>query len=618
MTVRLLGNEEFASSAMVFIYNSSMRGVGPLLIFLLLFGIVGTAADKEIVREGRSDYDKALELLKEKRGLEASILLDGAVNSDPKNQDYLTARELARQQVINDHMRSGENFLSSGQPQLAAIDFREVLALDPRNQLAADRLRSTMSMLAPRSGSSWSFKYRDEPEIVLAPSDAKKEFHYRGDTRGLLDQMWKAYGITPILDSSIKSAPVRFDIDAVDFAQAMTLVEQITRTFHVVLSPKQVIVLGDTPENRKQYERLSVRTFYLTEAAAPQDINDLVGMLRTIFDLRNVSISANQRAIIVKAPTDTLEFVTRILDDLSNGKPEILLDVHVYQIDRTFTRNLGFALPLQFTLFNFNTELGNLLQNSNQDLINQLIASGGINQANVAGIAALLAGLASQSNSIVNQPTVLFGGGITRSGLIVPPMTLNLSLNESEIKNLEHVTLRAEQGSAATFRVGTRFPILNASFAPLASSPALNQVLQNQSFQAPFPSFNYEDLGLTLKATPQVHGTTDVTLQVEFQIRGLGAQQFNGVPVISNREYKGTVSVLNGQTALLAGSISETEQRSLQGVPGLVHLPILGAATSVTQKSVDAGEILVTITPNIVRASLHDPKTGQVFLPPAK
>lgn len=603
---------------MLLIYNACMRAVGPTLIFVLLFVSGGTATDKQILREARSDYDQALVLLKEKRALEASILLDGAVNSDPKNQDYLTARELARQQVINDHIRSGEKFLVNGQPQLAAIDFQEALALDPQNQLAADRLRSTMSMLTPRGASSWSFKYRDEPEIVLAPSDAKKEFHYRGDSRGLLDEMWKAYGITPILDSSIKSAPVRFDIDAIDFARAMTLVEQITKTFHVVLSPKQAIVLGDTPENRKQYERLSVRTFYLTEAAAPQDINDLVGMLRTIFDLRNVSISNNQRAIIVKAPSDTLEMVTRVLDDLSTGKPEILLDVNVYQVDRTFTRNLGFALPLQFTLFNLNTELGSLLQNANQDLINQLIASGGINQANIAGIAALLAGLASQSNSIVGQPIVLFGGGVTRSGLIVPPMTLNLSLNESEIKNLEHVTLRAEQGNAATFRVGTRFPILNASFAPLASSPAINRVLQNQSFQAPFPSFNYEDLGLTLKATPQVHGTADVTLQVEFQIRELGTQSFNGVPVISNREYKGTVSVLNGQTALLAGSISESEQRSLQGVPGLVHVPVLGAATSVTQKTVDAGEILVTITPNIVRASLHDPNTGQAFVPAAK
>src|SRR5207248_8032063 len=154
----------------------------------------------------------------------------------------------------------------------------------------------------PESASRWRLKYRDEPEIVLTPSDIKKEFHYRGDTRGLLDQVWKAYGITPILDSTVSSTQLRFEIDGLDFARAITIVEQITKTFHVTLSPKQVLVLSDTQENRRQYERLAARTFYLTEAAAPQDINDLVSMLRTILDIRLVSISARQSAIIVRAP----------------------------------------------------------------------------------------------------------------------------------------------------------------------------------------------------------------------------------------------------------------------------------------------------------------------------
>jgi type II secretory pathway component GspD/PulD (secretin) len=121
-----------------------------------------------------------------------------------------------------------------------------------------------------------------------------------------------------------------------------------------------------------------------------------------------------------------------------------------------------------------------------------------------------------------------------------------------------------------------------------------------------------------LKATPQVHGTSDVTLQVEFQIRALGTQSFNGVPVISNREYKGTVSLLNGETAVLAGSVSESEQRSLQGVVGLVKIPGVRELTSATTKSVDTSDFFVTITPNIIRASLHDPRTGQAFAPAAK
>src|SRR5262249_7011859 len=301
------------------------RAVWPLIFLSAICAIGAAATDKETLREARSAYDKALVLLQDKRAMEASILLDEAVSLAPENQDYLRARELARQQVVNDHINLGEKFLLNGSPQLAAIDFREALALDPQNQLAADRLRSTMSMLDSRGNSPWRFKYRDEPEIVLTPSQAKKEFHFRGDSRGLLEQVLKAYDITPILDSSVTSAPVRFDLDAIDFARAMTLVEQITKTFHVTLSPKQVIVLSDTQENRRQYERLSVRSFYLTETASPQDINDLVGMLRTIFDMRFVAISTSQRAISVRAPRETLDLATRILDDLSNGKPQVML-----------------------------------------------------------------------------------------------------------------------------------------------------------------------------------------------------------------------------------------------------------------------------------------------------
>ena len=54
----------------------------------------------------------------------------------------------------------------------------------------------------------------------------------------------------------------------------------------------------------------------------------------------------------------------------------------------------------------------------------------------------------------------------------------------------------------AKFRVGSRYPILNASFAPVFNTPAISSVIQNNSFPGPFPSFNYEDIGLSVKAKP--------------------------------------------------------------------------------------------------------------------
>src|SRR5262249_18209510 len=105
--------------------------------------------------------------------------------------------------------------------------------------------------------------------------------------------------------------------------------------------------------------------------------------------------------------------------------------------------------------------------------------------------------------------------------------------------------------------------------------------------------------------------------KLEMQIRSLGTQSFNGVPVINNREYNGTITLIDGETAVVAGSLSRSDQRTLSGIPGLSSLPFLKKITSVESKQVDTAELLVTVTPNIVRNDQHDPRAGQAYLPPA-
>ncbi|HEV8262768.1 MAG TPA: hypothetical protein VGQ19_18690, partial [Burkholderiales bacterium] len=169
-------------------------------------------------------------------------------------------------------------------------------------------------------------------------------------------------------------------------------------------------------------------------------------------------------------------------------------------------------------------------------------------------------------------------------------------------------------GNAATMRIGSRFPILNASFAPIFNSAAVSQVIQNQSFQAPFPSFSYEDLGVTVKATPLIQGDSTIRLDLEMQIRALSAQSLNSVPVISNREYKGSISVKEGEPAVVVGSISNTESKSLRGLPGFSHLPVFKYLTSRETKEQTEGELLVVITPHIAR--IRDTSSTDVLVVP--
>ena len=187
-------------------------------------------------------------------------------------------------------------------------------------------------------------------------------------------------------------------------------------------------------------------------------------------------------------------------------------------------------------------------------------------------------------------------------------------MNESWLKNLENATLRVSQGEEATFRVGSRYPILNATFAPIYNSSAIAQVIQNNSFQAPFPSFSYEDLGVNLKAKPTVNGDSAVSLRLEMQLRTLAGQSLNGVPVIANREFQGSMTLRDGEPAVVAGAITRSEQRSMTGIPGLGTIPGLNQVMTSNSKQEQEDELLIVITPHVISQSAHSTAT-EVWLP---
>jgi general secretion pathway protein D len=141
---------------------------------------------------------------------------------------------------------------------------------------------------------------------------------------------------------------------------------------------------------------------------------------------------------------------------------------------------------------------------------------------------------------------------------------------------------------------------LNATYAPIYNSPQISAVLGNQSYIPPFPSVSYEDLGLSMKAKPTVHGDGSVSLQLELQVRSLTGQSNNGVPVISNREYKGSINLKDGEPAVVAGEISKTDTRSMSGIPGLGAVPILNQAMVSNTKEEDTDELMIILIPHVV------------------
>jgi hypothetical protein len=117
---------------------------------------------------------------------------------------------------------------------------------------------------------------------------------------------------------------------------------------------------------------------------------------------------------------------------------------------------------------------------------------------------------------------------------------------------------------------------------------------------APPPAFTYEDLGLVIKATPHVHGTTEVGLDMETEIKLLTGTSFNGVPEISQRTLHSQVSLKTGEAAIIGGLLSSTEARSISGIPGLANLPGLGPLLRSNTRNKDTSQILIVVKPVLI------------------
>jgi Flp pilus assembly secretin CpaC len=136
---------------------------------------------------------------------------------------------------------------------------------------------------------------------------------------------------------------------------------------------------------------------------------------------------------------------------------------------------------------------------------------------------------------------------------------------------------------------------------------------------APYPAFQYEDLGLKVRATPRLHAEGEVTLQLQIELRSRSGETFNGIPVITNRSVEQTVRLRENETTLLSGMLQSEQQRGKSGWPGLGNLPIAGHVASQRTRQNRDTELLILVTPRRInlaqrRARLlyagREPSTG--------
>jgi len=560
-----------------------------------------SAISKQAKKAAEKEFKSALDLQRAGKPEDALLAVSRATQLEPGNAEFITMGERLRQQIVGVHLEQGNRLASAGDSLGAVQEFRTALAIDPQNAYVAQRLHDVIPPDPNPENKHVLELLASVDQIDLQPAPGKKSFHMQGDTRQLYIQIGAAFGIFMEFDQNLSSRMLRFDLDNVDFYTVMQLAGKMTKTFWSPVASHQAMIASDNLENRKQYERMALRTFYVGNAMSVTDLQDVINVMRNIFDMKLVSMQPGKNTITVRAPREQVEAAASLLDNLMDAKPELLIDVKEYEFDTDNLRDIGLNLPTSFQVFSIPSEIRRVLGGDAQAVIDQLNQTGTIDPSKISPSA--LAGLAG---SPLLAPFVFFGKGNGLTGITVPPVSAKLAMNSSVARNLEHMTLRATDGEAATFRVGTRFPIVNSTFTNVAFSSRGQTQIGNT------PQFTYEDLGITLKTTPHYHSNGDVTLATELQIQGLGTFSINSIPDITTRSYKGTITVHDGEQSIIMGLISEQELRSTQGFPVLSEIPGLRSLLSANSKERIHNELLIVVTPHVVRKPFHD-KGSSVF-----
>ncbi len=553
-----------------------------------------------------------------------------AAELNPEERKYEMADEIARQHLVTELIQEADKDKILGHFAEARAKIAQAYSVDPGSPVVAQHMDELASAAVAGEPAERSEAIAAAPPIELQPQPGMRSFHLRASERNLIAQVLPAYGIQPTLDDSVGAEMVRYDVDDADFATAERTLSMATGTFIVPLDPARALVAKDSRANRDKFERVAMETVYLPGMAADQ-LTEITNIAKNVFALRTASADVDQTALTVRGSPANLSALNATLTTLLEGRSELQLDVRMYEIDRTKAVNLGAILPNQTTVFNVYSEARNIL-NSNSSLVQEIISSGLAAPGDWEAILAILIASGQLSNTILTQPFGVFGGGLSLTGIAYQGGSLNMQLNSSDVRALDQMQVRVLDREESTIKAGERYPIETSSYSSLGAAPlnipglstaGLSSTLSGLGITpaqleaaatATIPQVQYQDIGLTLKVTPNIEGTNRVSLKFDLTLSSLGGSSLNGLPVLNNREYNAITSVAVGESALVVSSLTRQESNAITGIPGLSEIPGFQDTTN-KNSNLDIGELAIVVTPHIVRSAHGKAQEKMIMLP---
>ena len=529
----------------------ALASICALALGALLACASSGALGRARLAEQQQDYDRAV--------VEYSQVL----KEHPADKNARYALDRSRVRASQDHFQRGRRLAAAGKYEEALLELQVAAELNPSNPDVDDLMRSTRLALRNKIAVSREGKTTLETLIDHArdatppgfevPKDVKlpSSLVFRdASSRDVLTALARFANVNISFDPAFREAPVTVEVRNTTFEDALNSVTATTHTFYRVTAPRTVTIVPDTPAKRREYEEEIVRTFYLSNA----ELKETIDLLRIVVDARRVAGMPGTNAITIKDSPERIAAAGRVIAAIDKARPEVIVDVELLEVDRTKLREYGLQIASP--------------------------GSPGINGA--ADV--------NQQGFTLHDLATLTQSDVFLTG--VPALFYRLLKNDTNTRTLANPQLRTSDGIAAQARFGERVPVPVTTFSPIASGGVAQQ---------PITSFNYENIGVNIDITPRTHHNDDVTLALKLEVSAISGVGFANLPTFGTRFINTVLRLRDGETNVLAGLIRDDERVTVDGVPGLSDVPWLGHLFTHTKKEAQETDILLTLTPHIVR-----------------
>ena len=577
--------------------NPTSRVLSAVIVLALAFTMAtpaqaGARKAKKLYNQARQaefvrDYDKALSFYEQ------------ALNEHPGHQGYLLSVRRMTFVAGQAHVSHGRSLRNGGNLEGAMVEFQRAVEIDPASTVASQESRRTIEMLEERerqkekgetdsdepAGSSplerarlarerKVGKLKGLPELKPISTEPINLNIPKQESKVVFETIGKLAGINVLFDSEFEEEEITIEIQNATLYEALDYVGLIAKAYWKPLTANAIFVTNDNTNKRRDYQEEVVKTFYLTNAATPQELQEVATAIRGLTDIRRLFAVNSMNALIVRGSADKIALAEKVINDIDKARPEVIIDVLVLETSKSRNRELGIT-PV----------------------------SGGANGLSFpvsftgAGVGAAAGGDGGGGGAV---PLNNLGSLSSRDwSTVLPGSQLTALLSSSDTRLLQSPRIRAADNFQASLRIGDRIPIATGSFgAGVGGVGGLGGGLIANT------QFTFTDVGVVLDLTPKIHSDSEVSMHVEVEISTVrDFVEIGGIsqPIIGQRRVVHDIRIQEGQSSILGGLVQSQLFKTKSGVPFLGEIPILGRLFSSTDTTLSENEILVVLIPHIVR-----------------